>query len=71
MTHALPPPALGAPDRYADCSGRPAVQQQAINTATTLERTRFPENRHMCNTGTSIAAQEGSYFAPQPKAQEQ
>ena len=71
MTHALPLPALGAPDRCADCSECPALQQKAINNATTLEQTRFPKDRHTCKTGTSIDAQEDSYFAPQPKAQKQ
>ena len=70
MTHVLPQPALGAPDRCADCSGRPVLQQKAINTATTVEQTRFSIYRHMCKTGSSIAAQEDSYFAPQPKAQD-
>lgn len=67
MTHVLPPPALGAPDRYADYSGHPALRQKAINNAATFERTNFPKGRNMCKTGTSIAAQEDSYFAPQPK----
>ncbi len=71
MTHVLPRLALGAPDRYADCSECPASQQKAFNTRTTPEQTRIPKHRRMYRTETIIAAQEDSYLAPPTKAEEQ